>query len=56
MSLERRTTNPGKRERVARKRHKRGLCGSGGEAFKLGRKHFRRWIFKHLAVADSRND
>lgn len=53
------TTNPGKRERVARKRSKRARVWSfsmGAEAvpLKLGRKHFQRWLNRNLAVADSR--
>lgn len=47
----------GKREREARKRHRRALCwsgsmGSGGTPLKLGRVHFRRWI--KPIMADSR--
>lgn len=58
MSLDRRTTNPGKREREARKRRRRARvwCSSmGAEAapLKLGRKHFRGWVRRSLAVADS---
>ncbi len=58
MSLSRRTDNPGKREREARKRPRRARCWSqeaGAEAvpLKLGRKHLQRWLKRSLAVADS---
>ena len=39
--------NPGRREREARKRHRRGGMASaatGWEMLKLGRKHFWRWM------------
>lgn len=58
MSFERRTMNPGKREREARKRHRRGSCWRSAWSadvapLKLGRKHAGRWMRKtHLAVAD----
>ena len=57
MSLSRRTTNPGRREREARKRHRRARSyfGSHDGWLKLGRKHLRRELKKHLAVVDSRN-
>lgn len=57
MSYSRRTANPGKREREARKRHRRArYCdGSHDGWLKLGRKHLRRRLRAHLAVADSRN-
>lgn len=59
MSFMRRMTNSGRREREAKKRHRRArawLSGMGAEAapLKLGHKHFRRWIKRSLAVADSR--
>jgi hypothetical protein len=59
MSLDRRTTNPGKREREARKRLRRGLVWSsdmapGTAPLKLGHEHIRRWAKRSLAVADSR--
>jgi len=59
MSLDRRTTNPGKREREAGKRHRRAriwTSGMGAEAapLKLGSRHFQRWVKRSLAVADSR--
>lgn len=57
MSL-RYSTNPGKREREARKRRGRARVWSsnmGAEAapLKLGRKHFQRWLKRSLTVADS---
>lgn len=58
MSYIRRTANPGKREREARKRHRRARCwriGSPDGGLKLGRTHLRRWWLADLAVADSRN-
>jgi len=59
MSLDRRTTNPGKREREARKRHRRALVwptrmGAEAVPLKLGHKHFQRWAKRSLAVADGR--
>jgi hypothetical protein len=50
MSLARRTTNPGRREREARKRHGRARVYAGAETepLKLGRKHFRRWVGRLL--------
>jgi hypothetical protein len=49
----------GKRERVAGKRHKRGVIysplPSGSEPLKLGRKHFQRFMRKCLAVAENEN-
>lgn len=59
MSLMRRATNPGKREREARKRHRRAHfwhSGMGADAapLKLGRKHLPRWVRRSLAVADRR--
>lgn len=58
MSIERRTTNPGKRERMARKRHRRTLFWWGGwpsgtAPLKLGSKHLTREFKKSLAVADA---
>jgi hypothetical protein len=60
MSYCRRTDNPGKREREARKRHRRAVCwfykdGAEVGPLKLGRKHLRRRLRADLAVADSRN-
>ena len=60
MSIERRTTNPGRREREARKRNRRALYwssswGAEAEPLKLGRKHADRHFKIILAVADSRN-
>ena len=54
-----RQNNPGKREREARKRHRRALVsfyseGSFSATLKLGREHSRRRICQHLHVADSR--
>lgn len=50
MSLERRATNVGKRERAARKRHKRSLFWSSRSpevgTLKLGRKHLQRELAK----------
>ena len=57
MSYMRRNRNLGKRERAARKRHRRGqMCGPStqGKWLKLGRKHSYRKLYKHLAVVDSR--
>lgn len=55
MSYERRNANLGKRERLARKKHKRGKISVGHSGWKkVGREHFRRFILTHLAVADSR--
>lgn len=66
MSSERRHANPGKRERAARKRHRRSEVssyydGSVAGPYKLGRKHLgrwfkassERWIRETLAVAES---
>ena len=57
MSLDRRTTNEGRRERQARKRRKRAriwysCMGSGSKTLKVGRKHMRRWAKRSLAVDD----
>ena len=59
MSIDRRTTNPGRRERLAGKRHRRGLIWSSwmppmSRALKVGRKHGRRWAMRSLAVDDGR--
>lgn len=59
MSLDRRTTNPGKREREAGKRHRRALVwssnmGAAAVPLKLGHKHFQRWAKRSQAVADGR--
>ena len=58
MSMDRRTTNPGKRERVARNRQRRCQLwiwdANGGRTYKLGREHSRRWAMRSLTVADSR--
>jgi len=59
MSLDRRTTNPGKREREARKRHRRAIAwssdmGAVAVPLNLGHKHMRRWVKRSLAVANSR--
>lgn len=59
MSLDRRTTNPGKREREARKRHRRACVwssdmGADVAPLKLGHKHFQRWVRRSLVVADNR--
>ena len=53
-----RRSNPGKREREAKKRHRRGLCWSNSrpaesEPLKLGRKHTLRWIRRGPSVADA---
>ena len=49
---------PGKREREARKRHRRGGVVTHDAAewklLKLGREHFRRWVMTSMCVADSR--
>jgi hypothetical protein len=53
---ERRMSNPGKRERQARKRHRRGQIWSDihGGWLKVGSRHFFRYIrASHLAVADT---
>lgn len=52
--------NPGKRERLAGKRHKRATIWSsnwpsGSEPLKVGSKHFRRWIRGSLSVAEDEN-
>ena len=54
-SMERRTTNPGKREREARKRHRRGPTWTSMTGWlKLGRKHSSRFYRAlHLSVADA---
>jgi len=55
----RRHSNPGKREREGRKRHRRAhiWCSDmGAEAapLKLGHKHFQRWMRRDiLSVADA---
>ena len=55
MSYERRNANLGKRERLARKQHKRGKISVSQSGWKkVGHEHFRRHIHTHLAVADSR--
>jgi hypothetical protein len=51
--------NPGKREREAGKRHRRGGVGLRNSAtewklLKLGQKHFMRWLSRSMCVADSR--
>ena len=61
MSEERRTSNPGKRERQARKRHRRGHywnsnMAAEAEPLKVGREHSRRCaarFWQSLAVADA---
>lgn len=51
----RRTTNPGKREREARKRLRRGRTWTAATGWlKLGRKKSLISIWRHLTVADSR--
>ena len=58
MSL-RRSTNPGKHERAARKRHRRaslwcGKWGAAAEPLRLGREHYRRLAARDFkAVADA---
>jgi len=54
MSSERRHRNPGKRERTARKRHRRARYSTGAMSgwLKVGSKHFRRELRRALAVAD----
>ena len=52
---------PGKRERDARKRHRRGLVWSSNMPavsgpLKLGSKHLRRHLHAFLSVADTRNN
>jgi hypothetical protein len=56
MSIERRTSNPGKRERLARNRHKRcKRLDSQGRWKKVGSRHFFRGdSISSLAVADRR--
>lgn len=59
MSLDRRTTNPGKRERQARKRRRRALIwdsrwGAEAAPLKVGHVHSLRWARRSLAVVDSR--
>ena len=59
MSSVRRHGNPGRREREARKRHRRASLwmsewGAATEPLKLGREHFGRITRQTLAVADSR--
>lgn len=46
-------TNLGKRERLARKRRRRGAMLSNGRWFKVGLKHLDREIRKSLSVADA---
>ena len=53
MSYERRKTNPGKRERAAGKRHRRGAELIHGRWFKRGSRHFLRSLKIHLVVADA---
>ena len=50
MSLDRRTTNPGRREREARKRHRRAAIWSQSQDrwLKLGHKHMQRWAKRNL--------
>ena len=62
MSSIRRHANPGRREREARKRHRRARVwfydhnvGAMVGPLKLGRKHHLRRMVRILAVADSRN-
>jgi len=62
MSRERLADNPGKREREARKRHRRARLwyydhgqGTVVGPLKLGRKHLLRRMKADLAVADNRN-
>ena len=57
--MSKRSGNPGKREREARKRHRRArvwTSGMGAEAapLKLGRTHLGRRLVSLLSVADSR--
>ncbi len=55
--VRKRMTNPGRRERVARRRHCRTtvyICGSNPTTRKLGRKHLGRKLRSILSVADSR--
>jgi hypothetical protein len=55
-SMMRRIVNPGKREREARKRHRRGqvFMAPMTDWLKLGHKHFSRFIgSSHLTVADA---
>ncbi len=74
MSLDRRTTNLGRYEREARKRHRRAWVlvdgnvtmtanhgyflsyppGAEAAPLRLGRKHYKRWAKRSLAVFDSR--
>ena len=60
MSLERRTINPGRRERRARKRHRRAIIwfsrwGAEAEPLKVSHRHRGRLFGLILAVSDSRN-
>jgi len=60
MSLERRTINPGRRERQARKRHRRAIIwssrwGAEAEPLKVSHRHRGRLFGLILAVSDSRN-
>ena len=56
MSLDRRTTNPGRREREARKRHRRAAIWSQSQDrwLKLGHKHMQRWIKRNLFLLPRR--
>ena len=48
--------NPGRREREAGKRHRRGSVISAAtewKPLKLGRKHFGRWMGRFMCVADA---
>jgi hypothetical protein len=56
MSSQRRHANPGKRERQARKRHRRALYWEGAAAvpLKVGSKRSRRIWRNFMAVADRR--
>jgi hypothetical protein len=60
MSRMRRHENPGRRERLARKRHRRahiwrGQWGAEAVPLKVGRVHSWRMMIRVLAVADRRN-
>ena len=66
MSARRRSQNPGRRERQAGKRHRRGLVWQMGQAavqgpLKVGHRHLGRILSRHLsdanalAVADAEN-
>lgn len=52
---QRRITDPGRREREARKRHRRASLwcvewGAEAGSLKLGREHYRRWVRRDICL------